>query len=311
MSAACSSIVVPRSNCYLTVRAQGTLCFRSSTNRGNQPLPWEFSLPPASAVPSTMAPPPPPVPPAAEPRRKIFDPWNSSSTGHQRAENRLAGSTSWRVSRTTKLASQFKAGATGGKRLYDTVGAGSENFGKDGRKENGAWQKGAVGLRENGWQDLRGLLGKSEKETSTGGEANDREGKRRKLSDGQASETPSKGSLSKITDRKADADEAQTKPTSDPLSESKGIFDGLCIFINGSTAPLIGDHRLKQLLAENGARVSIALGRRSVTHVILGTPNGAGLGGGRGAGGGLAASKIQKEIMRVGGKGLKYVGVEW
>ncbi|KAI4242633.1 MAG: hypothetical protein L6R42_010952, partial [Xanthoria sp. 1 TBL-2021] len=49
----------------------------------------------------------------------------------------------------------------------------------------------------------------------------------------------------------------------------------------------------------------IALGRRSVTHVILGTPNGAGLGGGRGAGGGLAASKIQKEIMRVGGKGLK------
>ncbi|KAI4219578.1 MAG: hypothetical protein L6R36_008226 [Xanthoria steineri] len=258
-----------------------------------------------------MAPPPPPVPPAAEPRRKIFDPWNSSSTGHQRAENRLAGSTSWRVSRTTKLASQFKAGATGGKRLYDTVGAGSENFGKDGRKENGAWQKGAVGLRENGWQDLRGLLGKSEKETSTGGEANDREGKRRKLSDGQASETPSKGSLSKITDRKADADEAQTKPTSDPLSESKGIFDGLCIFINGSTAPLIGDHRLKQLLAENGARVSIALGRRSVTHVILGTPNGAGLGGGRGAGGGLAASKIQKEIMRVGGKGLKYVGVEW
>ncbi|KAI4168814.1 MAG: hypothetical protein LQ346_009031, partial [Caloplaca aetnensis] len=64
-----------------------------------------------------------------------------------------------------------------------------------------------------------------------------------------------------------------------------------------------------QLLAENGARVSIALGRRTVTHVILGTPNaGAGAGG---AGGGLAASKIQKEIQRVRGKGVKYVGVEW
>ncbi|KAL8933107.1 MAG: hypothetical protein Q9211_005957 [Gyalolechia sp. 1 TL-2023] len=72
---------------------------------------------------------------------------------------------------------------------------------------------------------------------------------------------------------------------------------------------MVGDHRLKQLLAENGARVSISLGRRSVTHVILGTPNG-GVGGG-GAGGGLAASKIQKEIQRVGGKGVKYVGVEW
>ncbi|KAL9591425.1 MAG: hypothetical protein Q9179_007733 [Wetmoreana sp. 5 TL-2023] len=72
---------------------------------------------------------------------------------------------------------------------------------------------------------------------------------------------------------------------------------------------MVGDHRLKQILAENGARVSIALGRRSVTHVILGRPNGAAHG--NGAGGGLAATKIQKEIQRVGGKGVKYVGVEW
>ncbi|KAL8748964.1 MAG: hypothetical protein Q9199_007972, partial [Rusavskia elegans] len=206
---------------------------------------------------------------------------------------------------------QFKAGATGGKRLYDTVGAGSENFGKDGRKENGGWQKGAVGSREKGWQDVRGLFGKSDKENWGGGEGKEREGKRRKLSDDQALETLSKDSSSKNIDKKTGADEAQTTSISAPLPEPKRIFDGLCIFINGSTAPLVGDHRLKQLLAENGARVSIALGRRSVTHVILGTPNGAGLGGGRGAGGGLAASKIQKEIMRVGGKGLKYVGVEW
>ncbi|KAI4173864.1 MAG: hypothetical protein LQ348_006449 [Seirophora lacunosa] len=73
---------------------------------------------------------------------------------------------------------------------------------------------------------------------------------------------------------------------------------------------MVGDHRLKQLLAENGARVSIALGRRTVTHVILGTPNG-GAAKNSGAGGGLAASKIQKEILRVGGKGVKYVGVDW
>ncbi|KAI4271086.1 MAG: hypothetical protein LQ337_006262, partial [Flavoplaca oasis] len=209
------------------------------------------------------------------------------------------------------LASQFKAGASGGKRLYDTVGAGSENFGKDGRKENGGWEKGAVGLREKGWQDVRGLLGKRGKDHSTGGEAFEGECKRRKLSDNPGPGALRQDPSSKNTDRTTDANAAQTPPTAAPLPEPKKVFDGLCVFINGSTAPLVGDHRLKQLLAENGARVSIALGRRSVTHVILGTPNGAGSAGGKGAGGGLAASKIQKEIMRVGGKGVQYVGVEW
>lgn len=88
----------------------------------------------------------------------------------------------------------------------------------------------------------------------------------------------------------------------------KGIFDGLVIYVNGSTYPLCGDHKLKHLLAENGGRVSIHLGRRQVTHVILGRPSAA---GGVGAGGGLAAAKIQKEIRRVGGCGIRYVGVEW
>ncbi|KAL8787295.1 MAG: hypothetical protein Q9213_002286 [Squamulea squamosa] len=258
-----------------------------------------------------MTPHPSPVPPAAEPRRKTFDPWNSSSTGHQRAENRLAGSTSWRASRTTKLASQFKAGASGGKRLYDTVGAGSENFGKDGRKEDGGWKKGAVGLRGNGWQDVQGLLEKNDKENLGSEAGTEREGKRRKLGSNQASQPLSGTPASRGIDKMTNTVEAQALPTTISSAAPKKIFDGLCIFINGSTAPLVGDHRLKQLLAENGARVSIALGRRSVTHVILGTPNGAGVGGGKGAGGGLAATKIQKEIMRVGGKGVKYVGVEW
>ncbi|KAL8911716.1 MAG: hypothetical protein Q9171_003169 [Xanthocarpia ochracea] len=254
-----------------------------------------------------MAPPPPHVPSAAEPRRKTFDPWNSSSTGHQHAESRLAGSTSWRASRTSKLASQFKAGASGGKRLYDSVGAGSENYGKDGRNENGGWQKGASGLREKGWQDIKGLL-EGDKENSRSGEGAEREGKRRKLSD-QGTLT---GNLSsKESRRTTDVTEGQSVSTPPPPPQLKKIFDGLCVFLNGSTAPLVGDHRLKQLLAENGARVSIALGRRSVTHVILGTPNGGGSAGGKGAGGGLAATKIQKEIMRLGGKGVKYVGVEW
>lgn len=170
------------------------------------------------------------------------------------------------------------------------MGAGSEFFDKDGRKENGGWQKGALGWREKGWQDVRGLL---EGKENGGGDA-----KRRKIS----------SSGEEAAMEKDEEATSATEPTGGGV-ETKGVFDGLCVFINGSTAPTVGDHRLKHLLAENGARVSISLSRRSVTHVILGTPNG-GIGGG-GAGGGLAASKIQNEIQRVGGKGVKYVGVEW
>ena len=57
-----------------------------------------------------------------------FDAWNSSSTGHQRAENKLGGSTGWRQSRAMKLSNQFKSGSTGGKRISDQVGAGSEDW---------------------------------------------------------------------------------------------------------------------------------------------------------------------------------------
>jgi hypothetical protein len=98
---------------------------------------------------------------AAPARRTFFDPWNSSSTGHQRAENRLSGSTSWRASRGSKLGEQYRAGLTGGggKRVADTVGAGSPDFGIDGRKENGGWEKGAKGLRAGGQRSLVDIWG--------------------------------------------------------------------------------------------------------------------------------------------------------
>jgi hypothetical protein len=60
------------------------------------------------------------------------------------------------------------------------------------------------------------------------------------------------------------------------------------------------------MLAAYGARHSIALGRRSVTHVVLGTANVHGC-----AGGGLAATKIQKEMSKSGGKAVKFITVEW
>lgn len=66
---------------------------------------------------------------AAKPKFcSYFDAWNSSSTGHQRAENKLGASTGWRQSRNTKLSYQFKGGNSGGKRISDTVGAGSEDW---------------------------------------------------------------------------------------------------------------------------------------------------------------------------------------
>jgi len=116
----------------------------------------------------------------------------------------------------------------------------------------------------------------------------------------------------KVEERLEDHSEAillPTEPDDAPAAKENGIFSGLTIYINGSTAPLVSDHRLKYLLVEHGASISIALGRRTVTHVILGKPNTGP--GSKGCGGGLAGGKIEKEIRRVRGCGVKYVGVEW
>lgn len=117
------------------------------------------SLVPASSQPRHISASPTKAAPAV---RTFFDPWNSSSTGHQRAENCLSGSTSWRASRNLKLSEQYKGGlAGGGRRVADTVGAGSEDFGKDGRKENGGWEKGAKGLRTGGQKSIAEVWGAS------------------------------------------------------------------------------------------------------------------------------------------------------
>jgi hypothetical protein len=232
----------------------------------------------------------------AQPARHIFDPWNSSSTGHQRAENRLAGSTSWRDSRTLKLNAQYHGGLAGGERVADTVGAGSENFGKDGRKANGEWVNGASGLRSKGQKSLWEIVQKID---SSGG------GKNKDNTNTYDGDEP----LDNSTVLPPSFQPTNTQLSSDRGQESKTenqIFRNLCMYINGSTAPLISDHKLKYLLTKHGAHMSFALGRRSVTHVIVGKTyvNG-------GTGGGLAGSKIQKEVARVGGKGIKYVNVEW
>ncbi|KAI9676491.1 MAG: hypothetical protein M1817_000649 [Caeruleum heppii] len=208
--------------------------------------------------------------PAAQPSRTIFDPWNSSATGHQRAENRLAGSTGWRDSRTNKLAYQFRGGRGGGRRIADAVGGGIQEP-----------------ERIPGWQSVGEMLNAKEVK-------------------GDVRTTVTVQTVLR-------GEGLGTNVASEEDKKPKGkLFDGLSFYINGSTAPTISDHRLKYLIAEHGGRIDVALGRRKVTHVIVGAPTSASNGAkGTGAGGGLAAAKLQKEIKRAGGCGVKYVDVRW
>ena len=283
--------------------------------------------------------PPPPTPTLRHAYN--FDPYNASTTGHQRADNRLAGSTAWRTSRTRKLGQQLSAGVRGGggERVGDGVGAGSANFGRDGRTPSGSWDESvrgargrtgvrgegdlAVWIREGRWVAGNGTAGEDEgrgeeEEAIVRWQREKEEERWRAEEDFDAacgSTTPAgNGQAASTALTTAVNDPGRSKDTTRlaPMSEfspppPRKIFAGLTIYINGSTAPLVSDHRLKYLLAEHGAAVNLALGRRRVTHVVLGRPSGRGVG----AGGGLAAGKLEKEVTRLGGIGVKFVGVEW
>ncbi|KYK60412.1 hypothetical protein DCS_01549 [Drechmeria coniospora] len=182
-----------------------------------------------------------------------FDPWNSSSTGHQRADDRSRLRPGWRDFRNRKLNAQFL-----------------------GRRE----ARGADGLEEPS--------------------------------------RPARSVIDMLTTPGLMKDAARRTAPEEPEDDqrarkgsSRGIFDGLVIYVNGSTYPLVSDHMLKRLLRENGAMTSLHLGRRTVTHVILGRPVGHANGNDRGAGGGLAATKLDKEVRKMRGCGVKFVGVEW
>ncbi|KAL9618191.1 MAG: hypothetical protein Q9160_007087 [Pyrenula sp. 1 TL-2023] len=239
---------------------------------------------------------------APEPTKKWFDPWNSASTGHQTAQNILSGSTSWRQSRSYKLSHQLGDTSGEGGRYHraDLVGAGSENFGKDGRKANGSWEKGAVGLRERGCQDIRESLGAVKKQASNSAGA-----------EVQAKKRP-RALIEPLEREGFVARRQKTEPTLEVTLGSKDtanstggqtlsseVLTGVTVYINGSTAPLVGDHKLKQLIARHGGHVAIALGRKTVTHVILSES------------GGLAAGKLQKEIEKTRGKDIRFVTAGW
>ncbi|RFU25024.1 hypothetical protein B7463_g11319, partial [Scytalidium lignicola] len=226
----------------------------------------------------------PPLPRAALPvHGDHFDAWNSASTGHQRAEYKPVGTIPWRQTRVMKMDSQFKSGGLGGKRLFDGVDRRSGNVAPGLREKK--VDEGARPLKKQSVSIAEMLVGKRDVR-------------------------------SQIVEKRPRDDAQNNERRSESLGEQRekigrkdrGIFEGLVVYVNGSTYPLVSDHRLKQLLAEHGARLAIHLGRRQVTHVILGRPNGSKIDG---AGGGLAGGKIEKEIRRIRGCSVKYVGVEW
>lgn len=250
---------------------------------------------------------------APDPSREFFDPFNSSSTGHQRAESRLPSSTSWRVFRSHKLAHQFRdAGGGGGESLVaDLVEVGSEGVGKYGRKENGSWEAAAPGLKEKGVQDIRRFMRgprKRESEEVAGIRRQVCKRKRDDIQDG-----------AKLAERHTHPSTSSRDPAGLPAPVSGSevylpshaadsaaplppqIFRSLTLYLNGSTQSSgISDHKLKSLFVQHGGSISITLARRTVTHIVLGSE-----------GGGLAAGKIQKEMAKVAGMGVRYVTAKW
>ncbi|KAE9577892.1 DNA repair protein REV1 [Colletotrichum fructicola] len=234
-----------------------------------------------------------PLPPAAKPRfSNNFDPYNSSATGHQRPETAPGATLGWRDSRARKLAGQFAAGHSGGVRMRDTYGAGSEDYDE---KLKMVVPKNVRARATTSVADMlaRPGLMRSGSSISDAGSA---------TSTASAVNGDSTNEEAIMEARRREDEEKEEK-----AAVGRGLFEGVTVYVNGSTHPIISDHKLKRVLVENGARMSIHLGRRQVTHVIVGRPAGVGAG----AGGGLASSKLEKEIRKVGGCGVKYVGVEW
>ncbi|KAK4071397.1 uncharacterized protein Triagg1_6058 [Trichoderma aggressivum f. europaeum] len=239
----------------------------------------------------------PPKPLSQISATRPWDPWNSSATGHQRAETQPG--TGWRHSRARKLNSQFRAGdGSGGQRLSDTWGAGAEHPGVDG-KNTSTSGSGQGDSNQTSVVDMLtrpGLM----RETLGSRRPNGPEARDKSV---PGIHTTAEDAL--MHQRRLEDEEKQKKTQANP----RKLFDGVTVYVNGSTFPLVSDHRLKQLISENGGNMSLNLGRRKVTHVILGRPNGSTEG--KGTGGGLAAGKLEKEIRKIGGCGVKFVSVEW
>lgn len=268
-----------------------------------------------------------PKPP--EPRNHLqFDSWQSTSTGHQRLSvgGSFLGSTSWRDTRSSKLAKQYQNGdCLPGRGSSDSSLVPRAFDGKCGPesplKTSGNWTMlGAEEAKRNqlGVQDIRSFIGIGKRKAEDGFDMT-AEKKIKPTTEKQDQErvslTTEQKDKSRSSNRVRIENEAEIEPRNKPesnissldLTSTSDIFAGITVLISGSTLPQISEYKLKHLLVSNGAKISIHMARKSTTHVVIGRPNT----GSAGAGGGLSASKLQQEITRGGWKGLKVVDVDW
>ncbi|KAJ0422795.1 hypothetical protein BJY00DRAFT_310802 [Aspergillus carlsbadensis] len=285
----------------------------------------------------------------------IFDPWNTASSGYQRAESNPG--TSWQRTREAKLAQQLRTGdctinsfTYGGRdRVYEK-GEWEWDWGGDARQGRGGPGGGRGNRKEvvegdSKQRDIRSMMRVNKADLVVAECLSGKvEGKRDSAEQGTSNSISTPASIDEMvpgpftfrvsmTKTKTSTPTATTPiptqatttttnstpttqqtpidtttpSTSAPPPTESTILRGAIVYINGQTAPMISDHKLKQLLIAHGATLALGFSRR-VTHVIIGKPN---AGPGRGAGGGLAAGKIQKEIQRGGWRGMRIVGVEW
>jgi hypothetical protein len=208
--------------------------------------------------------------------------------------------------------------------VADTVGAGSENFGKDGRTATGGWVKGAKGLRGDGQQSILECWAKVGKGDNSLKAAAPQKGvsEAQDLNPLDLESDPDPDLFEGRDTSEYEEDEHQPDSSSSKRIMTSTIFRNTTIYINGYTGPLVSDHRLRYLINQHGGNSSLGLARRSVTHVILGkrdtqSSGSAELGhtqnvpGKAWAGGSLAGTKLQKEMALSKVSGIKYVSAAW
>ncbi|KAL2872738.1 uncharacterized protein BJX67DRAFT_376530 [Aspergillus lucknowensis] len=285
--------------------------------------------------------------PVTPSKHLTFDPWNTASTGHQLSDSNLG--TGWQRIREAKLAQQLRTGdctinsfvsGNGRDRIFkkgewewDWGGDAKGGRGGPGGGRRASAPRGVVGVeRDSKQRDIRSLMRVNKAAVPAGsslrGKYEPASGKTVAGSIDRSGDGDGVSTLASrvelepgpfVTTTDGDVAKPESKPQPQPwqkissassgpgvVSEST-ILHGVTIYVNGQTTPMISDHKLKQLLVVHGATLALSLSRR-VTHVIIGKPN---AGPGRGAGGGLAAGKIQKEIQRGGWCSMRIVGVEW
>jgi hypothetical protein len=236
----------------------------------------------------------------ARPLRVPFDPYHANPSGHQSGEG-PATDASWRARRQAKLAAQFGGGIAG------------------------CFARAAAAVAQAKAATTTTAMTTTTTTTTE-------------------TEPPS-------TEKTVDDDGGEEASAGRELGSARSqILRGVVVYVDGSTMPLVSDHRLRRLVAQHGGGVSAYLARRAVTHVVLtrktrapppppgaDPPADGGPGAAqrqqppsavasrpttrasagherrpfRAAGGGLAAGKMQREIVARRGAGIKYVTAAW